>query len=81
MSWSIEDYAAGVKTRFSVPVVTPDRTDFPPVRTSHTGGPDNEKQAFITRPCIILDKHDRILVWYLPAALSPKRAVRLPPSE
>lgn len=30
----------------------------------------------LTQPSIVIDMHERIIVWFLPSALSPKRQVR-----
>ena len=38
---------------------------------------ENYKDLLITEPAIIIDRHGRIVAWYLPGALSNSRQVRL----
>ena len=38
---------------------------------------DDYKDLLIMDPAIIVDRHSKIVAWYVPSALSPPRQVRL----
>lgn len=65
LPWSIKAYMEATKTRNSVP----DPSKFPPFRA------DGAAVWLLDEPCIVTDCEDRIVLWYLPEALSPARAV------
>jgi hypothetical protein len=48
---------------------------FPPINLRQYTG--KEEPSILTSPAVVVDRHDRILCWYLPGILTQKRTVSL----
>lgn len=75
MPWSIVDYTKCLTKSQNIGTAQAEAAllkRFPPKPTTRNG------LRLIRDPCIVVDFTDRIIVWYLPNALTQKRHVRWP---